>query len=138
MMKLSKSLKTYLDEARKTDSYWIEKAKLDFSISLDSQRDYAKITYAEVAKRIASSPAYISKVFRGESNLTIESMVKLARATGGQLDIRIVDNEAAVSRWDLTQYKPGRAAVIFATSSVTSVKTDAANHPDFNMELAYA
>jgi transcriptional regulator with XRE-family HTH domain len=138
MMKLSKSLKTYLDEARKTDSYWVEKAKLDFSISLDGQRDYAKITYAEVAKRIASSPAYISKVFRGESNLTIESMVKLARATGGQLDIRIVESAAAVSRWDLTHYKPGKAAAMIATSSVTSVKTDAANHANFNLGLAYA
>jgi transcriptional regulator with XRE-family HTH domain len=137
-MKLSKSLKTYLDEARKTDSYWIEKAKLDFSIYLDSQREYAKITYAEIAKRIGSSPAYISKVFRGESNLTIESMVKLARSTGGQLDIRIVDNAAAVSKWDLTHYKPGKPAAIVATNSVTSVKTDAANHADFNWGLAYA
>jgi transcriptional regulator with XRE-family HTH domain len=137
-MKLSKSLKTYLDTARKTDSYWVEKAKLDFSISLDSQREYAKITYADIAKGLGSSPAYISKVFRGDSNLTIESMVKLARSAGGQVEIRIVDNAAAVSRWDLTHYKPGKAAVVVASNSVTSFQTDAANHAAFNWEPAYA
>lgn len=91
-----------------------------------------------MAKRIASSPAYISKVFRGDSNLTIESMVKLARATGGQLDIRIVDGATAVSHWDLTHYMAGKTPSSVATNSVTNVKTDAANHPDFNSELAYA
>jgi transcriptional regulator with XRE-family HTH domain len=137
-MKLSKSLKTFLEDARKTDVYWVEKAKLDFSISLDSQRDYAQVTYAEVAKRIGASPAYISKVFRGESNLTIESMVKLARSMGGQLDIRIVDNAVALSKWDLTHFKPVKAATQAATNVVTSVKTDAANHAQFKWESLYA
>ena len=137
-MKLSKSLKTYLDAARKTDSYWVEKAKLDFSISLDGQRAYAKITYADIAKRLGSSPAYISKVFRGDSNLTIESMVKLARSAGGQVEIRIVDNAAAVNRWDLTHYKPSKAATVVASNSVTNFQTDAANHAAFNWEPAHA
>ncbi|MFM2276240.1 MAG: hypothetical protein RL211_2112 [Pseudomonadota bacterium] len=139
MMKLSSSLKSYFDEARKTDGYWAEKAKIDFSIALDSQRDYAKVTYAEIAKRLGSSPAYVSKVFRGDTNLTIESMVKLARSIGGQLDIRIVDSAAAVSRWDLSHYKaPGKAVTLVATNAVTSVRTDAANHAEFNWGLAYA
>lgn len=137
-MKLSKSLKTYLDAARKTDSYWVEKAKLDFSISLDSQRTCAKITYADIAKRFGSSPAYISKVFRGDSNLTIESMVKLARSAGGQVEIRIVDNAAAVNKWDLSQYKPEITAAVVATNSFTIFQTDAANYAAFNWEPVYA
>jgi len=137
-MKLSKSLKTYLDAARKTDSYWVEKAKLDFSISLDSQREFAKITYADIAKRLGSRPAYISKVFRGESNLTIESMVKLARSAGGQVEIRIVDNAAALSRWNLTHFRPGKSVALVASNSVTSFQTDAANHAVFSSEQAYA
>lgn len=136
-MKLSKSLKIYLEAARKTDSYWVEKAKLDFSISLDSQREFTKISYADIAKRLGSSPAYISKVFRGESNLTIESMVKLARSAGGQVEIRIVDNSAAVSRWDFTLYKPSKVAAI-SRNSFTSFQTDAANHAVFDWESAYA
>jgi transcriptional regulator with XRE-family HTH domain len=42
---------------------------------------------------MGTSAAYISKVFRGDNNLTIESMVKLARATGGQLDARFLVEE---------------------------------------------
>ena len=137
-MKLSKSLKTYLDAARKTDSYWVEKAKLDFSISLDIQLTCAKITYADIAKRFGSSPAYISKVFRGDSNLTIESMVKLARSAGGQVEIRIVDNAAAVNKWDLSQYKPEITAAVVATNSFTIFQTDAANYAAFNWEPVYA
>ena len=47
------------------------------------------LSYADLAKNLGTSAAYISKVFRGDTNLPIESMVKLARATGGQLDVRI-------------------------------------------------
>ena len=36
----------------------------------------------------------------GDVNLTIESMVKLARAAGGELRIQITDEKASARIWD--------------------------------------
>ena len=42
-----------------------------------------KISRVELAKRLGSSPAYITKVLRGDINFTVETMVRLAKAVGG-------------------------------------------------------
>ena len=54
------------------------------------------LSYADLAEKIGTSAAYITKVFRGDANFTIESMAKLSRATGGKLHIRIIDDNAIV------------------------------------------
>jgi transcriptional regulator with XRE-family HTH domain len=99
MKKISKALRAFVDKARASDSYWIEAAKLHFAVSLDRQRSAAGLTYKDVADKLGTSAAYISKVFRGDSNVTIETMVKLARATGGRLDIQVVDGQAEQFSW---------------------------------------
>ena len=93
-----KSLLQYLVEAKKRDIYWIEHTKLDFSSALEHQRRRAGLSYKALAEKIGTSPAYISKVFRGDANLTIESMVKLARAVDGQLHLEIA-SQADGLRW---------------------------------------
>lgn len=97
-MALSKSLKAFLDKAKQSDAYWVEKAKLSFALALERWRRQSGLTNKQLAEKIDSSPAYITKVFRGDTNFTIETMVKLARACNGQLDIRIIE-ETDASRW---------------------------------------
>lgn len=98
-MKLSKALQRAKEAAEARDSYWVEKAKLDFAVALERRRKTVGLPYAALAKKLATSAAYISKVFRGDSNLTIESMVKLARASGGRLDIQVIDGETGAKQW---------------------------------------
>lgn len=95
-MKLNKKLAEYLAGRKQHDSYWVEQLKLDFSILLERRRKNAGLSYADLAKKIDTSPAYISKIFRGDANFTIESMVKLSRATGGKVDLRIIDENMTV------------------------------------------
>ena len=103
-MALSKALREFTDQSKKSDGYWIERVKLDFSLGLERQRKIAGLTYSAIAKKIGTSAAYISKIFRGDANMTIVSMVKLARATGGQLRIDIVDATDTNKVWhDVSQ-----------------------------------
>jgi transcriptional regulator with XRE-family HTH domain len=97
-MKLNKKIAEYLAGRKQHDSYWVEQLKLDFSISLEKRRKNAGLSYADLAKKIGTSPAYISKIFRGDANFTIESMVKLSRATGGRVDLRIIDESMIADR----------------------------------------
>ena len=95
-MALNKKLAEFIAARKQSDSYWVESAKLDFSIEMEKKRKRARLSYVDIAEKIGSSPAYITKIFRGDANFTIESMVKLAKATGGKLDIKIIDGNAKV------------------------------------------
>lgn len=84
-----KSFKTLIETSKQRNSFWFETAKLDFSVELNRMFKRCGMTQAELANRIDSSPAYITKIFRGDTNFTIETMVKLARAVDGELQIQI-------------------------------------------------
>lgn len=119
-MKISKALRGFIDDAKKTDSYWFDAAKLEFALGLEAQRRLAGMSYKAVAQKIGTSAAYITKIFRGDSNVTIESMVKLARATGGRLEVRIVD-ETAVAHWNLESIQASDILRTFTGASQTVV-----------------
>ncbi len=122
-MKISKALKSLLQDVVKDDAYWVERAKFDFATGLEKQRRSAGLSYKDVAERIKSSAAYISKVFRGDTNLTIESMVKLARASGGCLEVRIVSEADVVHSWtpSAIQKQSKRPLIAEASDTVTAV-----------------
>lgn len=90
-IKLSKNLSSFVESAKNDDFYWIEKMKLNFAIELDRCRRDLNMTAAEFAKELGVSRTYMSKLFRGDVNLTITSMVKLARAVGAQISLSTHD-----------------------------------------------
>lgn len=40
---------------------------------------------AELARRLGTSPAYVTRLFRGGANLSVQTMVKLAQAVGAKV-----------------------------------------------------
>ncbi len=84
-----KSYKVLAEAARQTTGYWVEEAKHDFVFSLDRQLKRRKISNVALAQILGVSPPYVSKLMRGDENITIETMVKLARAVQGELHIEV-------------------------------------------------
>lgn len=80
------------------NDFWTESAKIDFAVAMEQIMSKSKLSKSDLARRIGSSPAYITKVLRGDSNLTINTMVKLARAADGSLHLHISPQNHAV-RW---------------------------------------
>ena len=66
-------------DAMQSDEFWTDYAILEFTTKLSQTIKQKGISKAELARRMETSQAYITKLFRGEANLTIASMVKLAR-----------------------------------------------------------
>lgn len=89
MMKTTKALAQFMAAAQERDSYWVEHAKLDMSILLERERQRSGLTYKALAEKLGTSQAYISKVFRGDANLTIETIVKLARSLSCVLELEL-------------------------------------------------
>lgn len=72
--------KGMFNRARDSHTYHVEAAVLEFTEELVERMEQKGISRSELARRIDSSPAYITKILRGNSNFTLDSMVKIARA----------------------------------------------------------
>lgn len=93
-----KSYRALVRASKETDSYWIEHAKHDFAFGLNQQLKRSGMVNTGLAKKLGVKPPYISKVMRGDENLTIGTMVKLIRATGGRLHLQVSDQQDGM-RW---------------------------------------
>lgn len=47
------------------------------------------VSRSELARRLGVSPAYVTKVLRGNVNITLDSMVRLVRAAGGEVSLQV-------------------------------------------------
>lgn len=87
-MKAKSFAELYRDAARH-DDYHAATVANTFLEELVGGMEKAGISRAELARRLGTSPAYVTKVLRGNANFTLVSLVKLARAVGGELRISI-------------------------------------------------
>jgi len=85
-----------LAKARSSIAYLTETVVLDFTYDIERFMEARKISRADLAKKVDVSPAYISKVLRGEGNLTIKSVVSLADAVGARVVVQLVEKDAAM------------------------------------------
>ncbi|MCK9468237.1 MAG: helix-turn-helix domain-containing protein [Porticoccaceae bacterium] len=79
----------WFSDVENHDDFWIEKAKIGFAVSVDRQLASQKVNRAGLAERLKKSAAYITKLLRGDENLTIASMVRIARALNCELHIHM-------------------------------------------------
>lgn len=131
-MKVAKKIKEFLENASKSESFWVNKAKIAFAVSLEQRRKQSGLTYKDVAEKLGTSSAYMTKVFSGEANMTIETMVRLARATGGQLHIEVFDEKQTANPWSLDNIQSSHVRKHIRTSSSNVIYIDvAANQGQF-------
>ncbi|MFY9821639.1 MAG: helix-turn-helix transcriptional regulator [Thermoanaerobaculia bacterium] len=93
-----KNYRQMLEEAEASVDYWLAGPVTDFTEDLCRLMKENDVTRAELARRIGSSRAYITKLLRGNANFTLTTMVKLAMAVGGAIHIHVSD-QRAVTRW---------------------------------------
>ncbi|HEX6865074.1 MAG TPA: helix-turn-helix transcriptional regulator [Thermoanaerobaculia bacterium] len=87
------SFKDLIQDAKSRDDYWIEDAILQFTMRLHEQMQKQGISKTELASRIGASQPYITRILKGRDNLTIATMVKLARAVGLKVQISLEETD---------------------------------------------
>jgi transcriptional regulator with XRE-family HTH domain len=90
------------DQAERHEDYWTAGVILEFTESVVREMERQAITRTELATRIGTTPAYVTKILRGKANFTLATMVRLARALDAELRVHLV---AAVAR------RPARQAI---------------------------
>ena len=113
---MTRTFRQMFDEARSRLDWWVEQAKLDYTVGIVALMRKHDVSRAELARRLDVSPAYVTKVLKADANLTIESMVKMARALDGTVRIQVTPHEAEnswVGTWAEAKTTTNSAAVIW-------------------------
>ena len=76
-------------QAEQHDDYWVAGVIVEFTESLVREMERQGITRTELARRLGATPAYVTKILRGKVNFTLATMVRLARALGGELHVQL-------------------------------------------------
>ena len=66
-----------------------ERAALELGHRLTNLRRKRKLSQTQVAAALKMSPATVSRIEHNASNVTIETLLKVARVLGASLDIRL-------------------------------------------------
>jgi transcriptional regulator with XRE-family HTH domain len=117
---------TFYKAAIESTEYWTQVAILDFVRDLRARMDQQqpRLTRAALAAKLNTSPAYVTKVLRGEANFTLETMTKLALAVDGKIRIHISDRNAQ-TRWT-DHFDGGLAGTPKASNALSVLSVPAA------------
>ena len=110
-MKTAQSFNKLFEKARKRLEYFVQGAITDFTESMFARMEELDVSKMELSGRLKCRPSYISKVLRGGTNFTLESMVKIALALDSELSVKLVP-KLAVEKWpEIFETLPGGAAL---------------------------
>jgi len=82
--KAPRSFGTLFRRARGRDDYWVARASLEFTEQVSRLMADQHLSRAELARRIGTSTAYVTKLLKGNVNFTVQTMVRVARALGAE------------------------------------------------------
>ena len=81
---VKKSFRDWMKEAEADPVYWTERAILSVTEEIFVAMEKHGIQRSELARRLGTSPAYVTKILRGKANFTLESLARIAFALGGE------------------------------------------------------
>lgn len=101
-----KSFEEFFEEARKHLDFWVEGAILEVTEELYRKMEELGLTKSELARRVGTSPAYVTKVFRGDANFTLKTIVKFARALESDVRFHLAPHRSITYWFDDVSWTP--------------------------------
>lgn len=111
---IHREIQDAMHSARQTHEYSAESASLEFVENMLTQMQVAGISRSELASCLGAKPAYITKILRGDTNFTLDTMVKIARVLGCEYRLHF-QPKGAKSHW-FDAYTP-RETTSFRTTA---------------------
>jgi len=105
-MNAEKWFKEKLDTFNYDVEFQTEKVILDFTEQVVLFMEKQEMSRADLAKRLGVSKAFVTKLLNGNPNLTIKTMVNIAKTLGCELSIDILSLNGGkkqtkeANRWD--------------------------------------
>lgn len=86
-MKIDKKTIEQMESDRQHQDYRLEKILLNFTAEICARMQLLGINRAELAKRLGTSRAFVSKILSCNHNITLKTMDSLSHVLGMELDI---------------------------------------------------
>ncbi len=90
MIERSERFEKMSRECQRDPEYWAEGLKLEFAEEVGRLMDAKNMSRADLARKLGTSPAYVTRILRWTANLTIESMAKIALALDARVSLGVV------------------------------------------------
>ncbi len=87
----------------KDPKYWVEAMRFDFGEEVGRMMEERGVTRAELARRLGSSPAYVTRLFRAMFNPTLLTLAKVAVALDARVSLHMHPAEASTHWLDLLE-----------------------------------
>jgi transcriptional regulator with XRE-family HTH domain len=78
------------ESARKALPYVVEGAIISFTEQVVARMRILGIKRTDLASNLGATPAYVTKLLRGGTNFTLESMIKVSESLDSELKIELV------------------------------------------------
>jgi transcriptional regulator with XRE-family HTH domain len=79
-----------LQRAEQSDAYQIDRLKVEISERIYNAMKQQDLSNAELARRLGKSRAYVTKLLRGTTNFTLESLVRIGLALSCEVELNLV------------------------------------------------
>jgi transcriptional regulator with XRE-family HTH domain len=88
----------FAKEAESSVDYWAAGPITDFIEDVWRLMEEQKVSRAELARRLGTSRAYVTKLLGGNANFTLQTMAKVAMALGSQVHVHVAGRDV-LTRW---------------------------------------
>ena len=97
---MKKTFREWSQEAEADPVYWTERAILSVTEEIFVAMEKRGMQRSELARRLGTSPAYVTKILRGKANFTLESLARIALALGGEFQFHFSPHDLRTPRFD--------------------------------------
>ena len=88
----------FVQEAQTSVDYWVAGPITEFIEDVWRLMEEQKVSRAELARRLGTSRAYVTKLLGGNANFTLQTMAKVAMALGSQVHVHVAGRDV-LTRW---------------------------------------
>ena len=78
----------------KNPEYWVESMRIDFVEAVERMMEERGVSRAELARRLDSSPAYVTQMLKALFNPTLLTLAKVALALDARVELALVPKDA--------------------------------------------
>ncbi len=78
------------------DEWEFHKYAFDISDQISELMESVSINKTELAEKLGSSKAFVSKILRGDANMTLKTLTKIVFALGGEVNTKIISSHQEV------------------------------------------
>ena len=111
MTEIDRRYRELTDRFEKYPEYWVESMRIDFVEALERMMEKRGVSRAELARRMDSSPAYVTQMLKALFNPTLLTLAKVALALDARVELALVPKDAPHGRRAAPLREPRRREV---------------------------